>query len=49
MTAVEQKAARIVAENLCISVAAVYTAKCRLLARIRIEIEEFESEFSESN
>jgi len=46
MTAVEQQSASDTSAQLQISVASVYTAKCRVLARIRREIEVFESDFS---
>lgn len=48
LTAVEQQAASSVAKELHISVASVYTAKCRMLSRIRTEIEAFESDSSKS-
>lgn len=48
-TAVEQRDVRLVAQQLCMSVASVYTAKCRLLSRIRSEIERFENEFLHMN
>jgi RNA polymerase sigma-70 factor (ECF subfamily) len=45
-TAVECRAATVVANELSMSVASVYAAKCRTLARIRDEIEAFEGEFA---
>lgn len=47
MNAVDQKNASDVARELGIAKSAVYVAKCRVLARIRIEIDRFEKEFSQ--
>ena len=46
MTAIDQRPASEVASTLSLSATSVYTAKYRMLARIRTEIEAFESEFS---
>ena len=44
-TAVDGREPAAVAETLGVSLATVYTAKCRMLDRIRQEIERFESQF----
>jgi len=46
MTAAEQQDAKDVAQGLGMSLSSVYTAKCRMLARIRQEIDCFENELS---
>jgi RNA polymerase sigma-70 factor (ECF subfamily) len=45
LTAIEDRDAAAAASQLGISIASVYTAKCRMLARIREEIDRFENEF----
>jgi RNA polymerase sigma-70 factor (ECF subfamily) len=44
-TAVEGREPTLVAEALGVSLATVYTAKCRMLAKIRGEVDRFESRF----